>query len=304
MKTYLSLSIAAFLFCAGSLFCESAQAQETLRWKLQKGDTFTLQMKQQTDSLVNLSSKKLNSTVDLQVNVGWEVTSAEAETFVIEQTIGSIRIEMKSPDQDPVIYDSLEKKALVGAAKEFAGAVSGLLGAKFKITMTALGNITAAERVSLATADAAPAGEAAKAAAMSKEAVEKLLSQPLLPLPKEAVEVEQSWTDERKTKAALGDVTLKRTFTLEPYENKLIDAIAVRKIKIKGELELVPPAATKSLPKLITQSHTGSVEFDQRSGRLLTTQTTQRLVTESQYRDSKITVDLTTTLTTKLTPRE
>lgn len=301
MRTLPSYLTAVFV-CAflGLSICDPVEAQETLRWKLQKGEKFTLQMKQQTESLVNLSSKKLNSTVDLQVNVGWEVTSAEAETFVIEQTIDSIRIEMKGAGQDPVIYDSREKIALVGAAKEFAGAVSGLLGAKFKITMTPQGAITAAERVTPTTADAVPTGEAAKAAAMSKEAVEKLLSQPLLPLPKESTE---SWTDERKTKAALGDVTLKRTFTLAGSEDRA--GKPAHKIAVKGDLEIAPSAtAAKGAPKLKTQSHSGTAWFAKEPGRLLAAETTQRLVTESQYRDSTITVDLTTTLSTTLTPRE
>jgi hypothetical protein len=299
MRTLPSYLTAAFLFL-GLLHCEHVSAQEKLRWDLQKGEKFTLQMKQQTDSLVNLSSKKLNSTVDLQVNVGWEVTSAEAETFVIEQTIDSIRIEMKGVGQDPVIYDSREKIALVGAAKEFAGAVSGLLGAKFKITMTPQGAITAAERVTPPAADAVPAGEAGKAAAMSKEAVEKLLSHPLLPLPKEPTE---SWTDERRTKAALGDVTLKRTFTLAGSEDRA--GKPAHKIAVKGDLEIAPTAAAaKGAPKLKTQTHSGTAWFAKEPGRLLAAETTQRLVTESQYRDSTITVDLTTTLSTTLTPRE
>lgn len=298
MKSALSIAFLVVVF--GLSFRQPVQSQEPLRWSLQKGETFTLQMKQQTDSLVNLSSKKLSSKVDLQVNVGWEVTSAEAETFVIEQTIESIRIEMKGPDQDPVIYDSREKKALVGAAKDFAGAVSGLLGAKFKITMNANGAITAAERISPPTADAVLGGEAGKAAALSKEAVEKLLSQPLLPLPKEPIE---SWTDERKTKASLGDVTLKRTFTLAGNEDRA--GTPAHKIAVKGDLEIAPQAtAAKGAPKLKTQNHTGTAWFAKEPGRLIAAETSQRLVTESQYRDSTITVDLTTTLTTSLTPRE
>jgi hypothetical protein len=205
-----ALSIAFLVVVCGLSFRQPVQSQEPLRWSLQKGEKFTLQMKQQTDSLVNLSSKKLTSKVDLQVHIGWEVTSAEAETFVIEQTIDSIRIEMKGPDQDPVIYDSREKKALVGAAKDFAGA----------------GN-----------------------------------------------------EDRAGTPA--------------------------HKIAVKGDLEIAPQAAAaKGAPKLKTQTHSGSAWFAKEPGRLIAAETSQRLVTESQYRDSTITVDLTTTLSTTLTPHE
>lgn len=298
MKTKLLLIALALL---GLTLHESAQAQAPLRWKLQKGEKFTLQMKQQTESLVTLSSKKLNSTVDLQVNVSWEVTEAEEDKFVIEQTIDSIRIEMKGADQNPVIYDSREKKALVGAAKDLAGAVSSLLGAKFKTTMNGQGVISASERVSPPAADVAPIGDVAKAMAGNKEAIEQLLSRPLLPLAKE-LGSEQSWTDERQTKAALGDVKLKRTFTLAGMEDR--GGKPAVKIDVQGELEITPAAGIKAPATLKTQSHTGKVWFAKDPGRFVAAETTQRLVTESMYRDSTITVDLTTKLTTTLMPRE
>lgn len=285
------------LLLIGSL-AGTALGQESLRWKLDKGAKYELQMKQQTASLVTLSSKKLSSTVDLQVNVGWDVTSAEEDQFVIEQTIESIRIEMKGPDQNPVVYDSRERKALVGSAKDLAGAVSGLLGAKFRTTMTSQGAITAAERVSPPTADLVPGGDVARALAGNKEAIEQLLSRPLLPLPKEAVE---TWTDERQTKAALGDVKLKRTFTLSGTEDR--GGKPATKIDVKGELEIKPAGETKPAGSLKTQSHTGTVWFAKDPGRFVASETTQRLVTESMYRDSTITVDLTTTLTTTLSAK-
>lgn len=296
MRTYLVLFFAALVL--GLSYCESVSAQEALRWKLEKGAKYELQMKQQTSSLVTLSSKKLPSTVDLQVNVGWEVTSAEADQFVIEQTIDSIRIEMKGPDQNPVVYDSREKKVLVGSAKEVASAVSPLLGAKFKSTMNAQGQISAVEKISAATAEATPTGDVAKAMASNKEAIEQLLSRPLLPLAKEPLE---TWTDERETKAALGDVKLKRTFTISGPEDR--GGKPAVKIDVKGELQITPPAAAKPAGSLKTQSHTGTAWFAKDPGRFVASETTQRLVTESMYRDSTITVDLTTTLTTTLTAK-
>ena len=300
MKTWIILFGACLTILLS--FGEISSAQD-LRWKLQKGDKYQLQMKQVTDSVVNLSGKKLNSTINLLVLVGWEVTAADDEAFVIEQTIDALRIEMKGPDQNPVSYDSREKKAVVGAAKEFASAVSGFIGAKFKLTMTPLGAITAAERISPAAADAAPTTEPGKAAAQSKDAVEQLLKQPLLPLPKEVASSEASWTDERQSQAALGNVKTVRTFTLAGLEDR--NGKPAQKIAIKGELTIDPGANTpKGAPQLKTQSHTGTAWFAKDPGRFLAAETTLRLVTESMYRDATITVDLTTTLNTTLSPRE
>ncbi|WP_254513688.1 hypothetical protein [Anatilimnocola floriformis] len=296
MKTWMFLLVAALALVFS--FDRSSIAEE-LRWKLQKGDKFQLEMKQQTESLVNLSGKKLNSTIDLLILVGWDVTSADADAFVIEQTIDAVRMEMKGPEQTPVIYDSREKKPVVGAAKDFASAVVGLIGAKFKLTMTPLGAISSAERLS-PPAEAAPAGDAAKVAVQSKETVEQLLKQPLLPLPAEVAGSDATWTDERQSKAALGNAKLVRTFTLAGSDTR--DGKTAHKINVKGELTIDSPP--KGAPQLKTQSHTGTAWFAKDPGRLLAAETSQRLVTESMYRDSTITVDLITTLSTTLTPRE
>lgn len=297
MKTYLLV----LLFGCFAL-CETATAQE-LHWKLQKGDKFQLQMKQQTSSVVSLTSRKLPSSVDLQVNVSWEVQAADDDAFVIEQTIDSIRIEMKGPESQAVKYNSAEKVAVVGAAKDLQTAVAPLLGMKFTLTMDPLGAIKSVKRISSPANDAAAPAEAPKTAGLSQESIEQLLLQPLLPLPKGSVGSEGTWTDERKTKAALGEVTLKRTFTLAGTEDRAGKPAA--KITIQGELTLAPPAAApKNSPKLKEQSHSGVAWFAKDAGRIVAVESTQRLVTESLYRDSAITVDLTTTVSTTLSPRE
>lgn len=288
----------AILFIGCLAACQTASAQE-LRWKLQKGEKFELQMRQQTSSVVSLTSRKLPSTVDLLMNVSWDVQSADNDQFVIEQTIDSVRIDMKGPEQQVVKYNSQEKGAVLGAAKDLQAAVAPLLGMKFALTMNSLGAITAAKRLSpeeTAPAAAAPAG-------ISSESIAQLLLQPLLPLGNSTAGGAGSWTDEKTTKAALGDVTLKRTFTLAGTEDRA--GKPAEKIKIQGELTLTPGAvAPKNSPQLKDQSHSGSAWFAKDAGRLVAVETTQRLVTESLYRDSKITVDLTTNLSTTLTPRE
>jgi hypothetical protein len=296
MKTCL-----AILLLVGLALTQPVCAQE-LRWKLQEGDKFQLQMKQQTNSLVSLASRKLPSTIDLQVNVSWDVQSAKEDEFVIEQTIDSIRIEMKGPQQQLVQYDSSEKKAVVGAAKDLQTAVAPLVGRKFTLTMNAFGAIKSAKPVAPPAGDASPSSEAAATAGFSPETVEQLLSQPLLPLPENASGSQTSWTEERTTKAVLGEVTLKRTFTLAGKEDR--GGQPTEKITIQGELTLTPPAETpKNAPKLKEQRHSGAAWFSKEAGRLVAIESTQRLVTQSMYRDSAITVDLTTTINTTLTPR-
>lgn len=286
----------AFILALSALV-SSAAAQSPPRWKLEKGQKFTLQMDQQTASLVTLSSRKLNSTVDLKVLVSWNVVDATAESFVVEQTIDAIRLEMKGPGENAVTYDTREKKAVVGTAQTIATSIAPLVGAKFTLTLDPLGHIQAAEKIAVAdaqTTDAKPA--------ITKESIEQLLREPFLPLPKSLEGEMPTWTDERQTNAALGQVKQKRTFTLAGTEDR--NGVPAAKIIVEGTLEVTSTAGKKEPVKLTTQSHTGAIWFTKEPGRLLAAESKQRLVTESMYRDSAIVVDLTTTLTTTLSPRE
>lgn len=288
----------AALFLASLALVSPAAAQSPPRWKLEKGQKFTLQMEQQTASLVTLSSRKLNSTVDLKVFVSWDVVDATAEAFVVEQSIDAIRLEMKGPGENAVTYDTREKKAVVGTAQTIAASVAPLIGAKFKVTLDPLGNIQAAEKI--AAAAAAPATDAKPT--ITKESIEQLLREPFLPLPKSLEGDMASWADERQTKAALGEVKQKRTFTLAGNEDR--GGVPATKISVAGNLELTSPEGKKEPVKLSTQTHGGTIWFTKEPGRLIAAESKQRLVTESMYRDSAIVVDLTTTLTTTLAPRE
>ena len=308
MKTMLLLVSFALLgvTCVGSASAQETSAKETsaketLRWKLQKGEKYDLLMKQQTNSVVTLSSKKLNSTVDLQVKVRWEVQSAEDEQFVIQQTVEAIRIDMKGPDQSTVVYDSADKQAIVvGAAKDLKDSVASLLGASFTMTLRSTGEIAAVP-------DNQAAGDkpsSDKPAGKNAADVSQLLRRPLVVFPQAIEEANPSWTDTRQTQSPLGDVTQKRTFTLAGTEDRAGKPAA--KIEVKGELQVAADATTnpKGVPVLKQQSHTGTIWFANEAGRLIAAETNLRLVTESIYRDSAITVDLTTSLTTSLTPRD
>jgi hypothetical protein len=228
------------------------------------------------------------------------VQQAESDSFVIEQTVDAIRIEMKGAGGNAVTYDSREKKPIVGAGKELASGVAPLIGAKFKVTINSLGAISAAEKLTVDVEPPAPA-QGTKPP-VSDESIAQLLREPMLPFPKELAGKEPTWTDERETTTALGQVKQKRTFTLAGHEDR--GGVAAAKIVLKGELDVTPVPGKKGAAKLTTQSHSGTIWFAKDAGRLLAAETTQRLVTESAYRDSAIVVDLTTTLSTKLAPRE
>ncbi|WP_425615087.1 hypothetical protein NA78x_004976 [Anatilimnocola sp. NA78] len=299
MKTMLAL---VGLFLIGCDCSIGAQAQESLAWKFEKGQKFTLQTQQQTQSLVSFGAKQIPSNVDLLLSVSWEVQAAEAEQFTIEQTVDFIRIEMKGQGEASLTYDSREKKAVVGAAKDLATAVAPVLGTKSTFTMTPQGEVAPVAPAAAEPPKEAEPASPAKEKDLRKESISQLLKQSLLPLPQAFEGSMPTWTDVRETTAALGKVKQTRKFTFAGNEDR--DGKPAAKITVQGELELTPPAAVKTPPKLKQQSLSGTVWFSRESGRALSSETTQKIVTESMYRDSSITVEVTTTIKNTLSPRE
>jgi hypothetical protein len=304
MKLVAMNRVACFLLTSLLLLglWDSSAAQEPLRWKLEKGQRFQLQTTQTTESLVTFGPRKLPTTMEVLLVIGWEVQQADQEQFTIEQQVDAIRIDMKASNEIHTIYDSRERKAVVGAAKELQASVAPLLGKKFTLVMNSQGEISSAK-----VAGESAAGESAAAIpGLDASSIEALLRQAIVPLPKTLDGSEPTWTDERQTKVALGELTQKRTFTLAGNEDR--DGKPAAKITVTGELSLTPPAdqklEQKSPPRVKESKLQGTIWFAREAGRLLSSETTQRLVTESTYRDSTITVQLDTTVKSTLTPRE
>jgi hypothetical protein len=297
LVAFLLLSLLVLLPLGGS-----TAAQEPLRWKLEKGQRFQLQTTQTTESLVTFGPRKLPTTMEVLLHIGWEVQAAEADQFTIEQQVDAIRIDMKSSNEIHTIYDSRERKAVVGAAKDLQTSVAPLLGKKFTLTMNSQGEISSAKVVG----DSAAGDSAAAIPGLDASSIEALLRQAIVPLPTTLDGSQPTWTDERQTKVALGELTQKRTFTLVGNEDR--DGQPAAKITVTGDLALTPPAdqkpEQKSPPKVKESKLQGTIWFAREAGRLVSSETSQRLVTESTYRDSTITVQLVTTVKSTLSPRE
>ena len=291
-----------------------AFAQTPLRWKLQTGELFTLQVDQQTKTNVGFSGKSAETTIDLGMTLGWKVAAADEKSLTIEQTVERITFRIDSPMAGKLEVDTAARSRPTGQARKIVDAIGPLIGAKFEIAISPRGEVQSARPVGEAAEKLFAESGPEEAGVFSATAVRTLLKQPLAVLPAEAVDEGATWTSTSELAASLGAFTQTTNFTLAaPVERDgrtlaQIDLAGTLAPKIDAARAAAPAAApaTGGKPPLVLKSSelTGKMLFDADTGRLVSAEQQQTLATERPYRETTITVKLTSTQTSTLSPRE
>ncbi len=273
-----------------------AMAQTTLAWKLKAGEEFGLHVEQQTTSTVTVVNKIVKTTIEMTLDSTWSVESVESGTAKIKQTVRRVQVKVQAADTAPVEYDTAAPGQPGGAAGALAVAVRPLIdpGSSILLTMNARGEIAAAELspklTELWDAGKPAVGDQTAAAAGS---IDALLKQPLVVLPAKELAEGDKWETTRDLATPAGKFTQKIEYT---YDGRKQTADT-----ISFSASLSPAATGKS--KIKEQSQTGTIHFDSQAGRFVSGEQTQKLVTETPYRDATITVVVESQIKRTLDPK-
>ena len=285
----------------------SARGQTLLRWKLEAGQQLAVDCRQETTTLVAFSGKSAETKIQLDLEMLWTVTGVNDDGMHVTQSIRRLQFKLDSPKAGIVNYDSADKTRPTGQAREIADAIQPLLGAEVAVTMTARGEIVSAKPANESAEKlfaAQPAGD--QPGVFSAKTIETLFRHPLAVLPTEAVEDGGSWTSTGQLDTAAGKFDQTTTYrlagTLEHEGQKVarIDLLA----------QLTPLAKTTKAaaggPQLALKSNeqTGHILFSLERGRLVSAEQNQKLSTERPYRETTISVTLTSKQTTTVRPAE
>jgi len=177
--------------------------------------------------------------------------------------------------------------------------------------MSDRGEILSAKLADVAAKGATdPADAAAGAAqpAISAAAVQQLLKQSLIVLPEGEVAAGDTWTTSTDIASALGEFKQQTTYEL----GASVVSVGTIVVRIESTTKLEPVAAataptttaSKSAAKPSLKSHeqSGTINFRPEAGRVVSAESTQKLVTERPYRDTTIVVTLSSQQTTTIEP--
>ncbi len=288
MRRWVTLMVAGFFVG----LCAPSFAQTSLAWNLKAGEKYDLHVEQQTASTVTVVTKTTKTAIEMTLDSVWRVESVDSGTAKIRQQVGRVQIQVQAADAAPVAYDTSAPGQPSGAARDLANAVAPLVDREASILLTMN------ERGEILSVDLSPklaaAFDAARPAAHNLDA---LLKQPLATLPAKAVSPGDTWETTRELVTPAGKFTQKTEYTLgEPKQTA--DA-AVDAIRYSATLTPLTPGKAK----IKEQSQTGSVLFDNGSGRFVSGEQSQKLVTETPYRGATITVVVETQVKRTLTAK-
>jgi hypothetical protein len=281
---------------ATCLIARPAAAQSPLRWKLSEGEQLVILVEQHTTSDVSFSGKQLSTTIDLKLDMLWEVTAVKPGEIELKQTIRQIQLKLQPAGAAALEYDSASKAWPAAQARDLATAISPLIGAELSVTMNGRGAIQEVKAANEAAEQLLAGESAAGRAAFSKAHLRQLLGQSLIIFPEKSVAEGDSWTSDTNLTAALGEFKRQTTYTLAGLEER--EGTSLAKIESTTKLEPVAPqgggtaAKPAAAPKVKSHEQTGTILFDPESGKLVEANETQELVTERPYRDTTIVVSL------------
>lgn len=268
----------------------AASAETTLAWKLQPGDELMLHTEQSTTTSATVVSKTVKTSIAMQLDSRWRVEGVEDGVFKIRQTITRAQATMQAADSPAITYDTAAAGQPPSAARDLTAALAPLVDpeASILLSMNERGEILSAE-LSPKLKELTVVGKDGPTASL-----DTLLKQPLVTLPDKPIDEGSTWKVDRDISTPAGKYSQATTYTYEgekEWQGKTAAAIAV-------ESTLTPIQAGKA--KLKEQSQTGTIHFDAAAGRMLSSEQKQRIVTETPYRDTTITVEVVSEVTRRL----
>jgi hypothetical protein len=268
--------LAGSLLLALSVLSQTVSAEE-LRWKFAPGEQWKVTLHAETSSTSTLDTKTLKTKLETTVETLWTIDAIDNGVAQITQEITRLSLTGAGVDGAAILYDSAAEDRPTGAAKDIAAAVSPFIGAKVTCRMNSRGEIS--DVAADATLAKAIGGEKQDSATAGWGL--ELLQQPLCLLPEKEIAAGGTWRRDRKLNLPLGIFVQQQTFKLAEEANK-------GRLKITSEATLTPEKEGKS--NLRAQEQTGELTFDQESGRLVRSQTTQKLTLATPFRDKEIVV--------------
>lgn len=272
----------------------------TLRWKLKPGDVFHYVMEQKTITNLKRNGADLGKitqsfTVDLTRTVKSVADDGSAE---MTQRFDRVRMNY---DAGPIKVNYDSAKEPDPATAQLVAALKAMVGAEFSFKMSARGemsDVRVPESVSKAFREAGSRGGSADQ--FSEEGFKKSLIETSVTFPAEDLNQGQSWSRQLKIAAPDGgQIVQTRTYT---YEGPDAQEAGADKIGITSKIELQADPASNQKTELKTQDCKGSLFFDSKGGRMVSSTVSEKTETSIKVMDAKIDQFVDQNTTMKLAP--
>jgi hypothetical protein len=245
------------------------RAEAPLRYKFKEGEKLKYVMEQNMDMSMTVAGQNIDMKMLQVMDQTWHVKSVDKDGAAkVLQTFDRIRMKM---DGGPINldYDSKTGKDPEGPIGDVVGPIfKGLVGAEFKFTMDARGQISdvvVPEKIAESIRGTALAA-AGLDEFLSQDGMKRMVEQTGLALPEAAPIKGKSWQHKADMKMPFGKMKVDNTYTYEGIETR--DGKQLAKISVKPKMEFEPGENAAFTLKLNGQDGEGTIYFDAATGRL------------------------------------
>ena len=253
-----------------AIVCCSASADDApLLWKFQAGDEHHYQMTQSMDMGMVVGDREIETSFEQLLDMTWRIEQVDEQgEATMLQSVDRVRMEMQSPGQQEMSYDTDSDEAPTGFATMMAPMFEAMTAEPFKMSFTPRGEIKALViPESLAKAMKAIPGAAAMGEMFSDEGFKNMIQQSslILPEPKD-LKPGFEWTTETVMKnAQFGQLEIETTYRyLGPRE---VEGKPYEVFSIAMEMNFGEGPGGMQMEIVNQESH-GEILFDREAGRL------------------------------------
>jgi len=243
-----TLAVSCASFAGAASQDAPKEAKLLLRWDLPEGTVWALHVHQQSETRVGFSGKVAQTRYDLQIDGTWRVVAQQPDQVTIHQTVDRIVMEVTTPAQTAVRFDSASQaRPAPGPAADLAASLRPLVGATFELVLNRRGEVQ----------DVRPVGQVAEQwmsrlrsdsteSAALQAAMTKALAQPFLTLPEGAVGPQDTWRHLRAEESPLGQVQVSTTYRLDQPSSQ--EDQTLWPIRFTSEIQVPSPQQEKNSP--------------------------------------------------------
>jgi hypothetical protein len=246
------------------LATDSASAQTSnLRWNLQKGQAFKLNLKQnmgQKMEIPGLGPQEL--PMKQEVDMTWSVVDADEESFTVEMVLSRMQMSMKSPFMN-IDFDSDEPDS----NPQMNESVGKLLGKKIIQKMSRRGEVLDVKM---------PEGEgsASSGGPGSGDMIKQMNQQSALIFPEGPLTVGKTWDSSMNIE--MNGMKMKNLITYRYDGTEKVDGKELHKFNVSTKME-VEGGPQGIEVEVKDQSNEGTLYFDGEAGRIVSSKAKQKM---------------------------
>ena len=297
--TSFSLRSLVAMALIGLLCSSTAIAQQnTLRWKLEEGQKFKVEVSQNQSQKMNSPQGEFEIPVEQVIHMTWEVTGVEGDVFSIVQKMTRMKMSMDSPFMQ-MEYDTDEGEA-EGMAEQIAAAIDPMIGAAVAFKMNGRGEISDVEVPEDVVEEMQAAGGGMGGQMFSADMLEQMISQSGIVFPEGAVDAGAEWENTTTQKNPMMNMTINSKYKYAGEEDK--GGTMIQKIAVSAKVELeageTPLGGSVEIDE---QESNGEIWFDNAAGYMTGSKSTQEMVMIMEMMGQEMDIESKTEVEVKVT---